>query len=146
MCYISCYLCYISCYIFYNLCDICFIYVKCVKFHATCAKFHGSCAIFHATLHVLYFLLHIFYILCYNRITIYQERSLILNSQLFSLTSCKTRYSCQSQVILMRNPKCFLFLIFNCICSILREFISRVFSCNLKIFWDIISHNCPGTL
>ena len=30
--------------------------------------------------------------------------------------------------------------------SILRELISRVFSCNLKIFWDIISHNCPGTL
>ena len=30
--------------------------------------------------------------------------------------------------------------------SILRELISRVFSCNLKIFWDIISHNCFGTL
>ena len=34
----------------------------------------------------------------------------------------------------------------NCNYSILRELISRVFSCNLKIFWDIISHNCPGTL
>ena len=121
-------------------------------------------------LHLLYFMLHVlyfminrkcaifhismFYISCYKcsifyatiAFTIYQERSLILNSQLFSLTSCKTRYSCQSQVILMRNPKCFLFLIFNCICSILREFISRVFSCNLKIFWDIIFYSCPGTL
>ena len=34
----------------------------------------------------------------------------------------------------------------NFVYSILRELISRVFSCNLKIFRDIISHNCPGTL
>ena len=101
-------------------------------------------------LHLLYFMLHVLYFMinrkcaifhismvyisCYKcsifyaaiAFTIYQERSLILNSQLFSLTSCKTRYSCQSQVILMRNPKCFLFLINNGVYSILRELIPRV--------------------